>query len=161
MTESAEVSRRDFVTVVVGAVGAVIGLCIGVPAVAYLVSPALKIQKGEDWVSCGPLENYPIGVPTLFTFTRTHVNGWERTSISYGVYILRKEGDQVLALDNMCTHLSCRVTWKEDEQDYVCPCHDAHFNIAGEVVSGPPPRPLDPYQTKIENGELFIFVQKG
>lgn len=160
MTESAEVSRRDFVTVVVGAVGAVMVLCIGIPAVAYLVSPALKVKKTEDWVSCGPLENYPIGIPTLFTFTRTQVNGWEKTAISYGVYVLRKEGDQVLALSNMCTHLSCRVSWKDAEVVYVCPCHDAHFSIDGEVVSGPPPRPLDPYETKIENGELFVFLKQ-
>jgi menaquinol-cytochrome c reductase iron-sulfur subunit len=160
MTESAEVSRRDFVTVVVGAIGAVMGLCIGIPAVVYLVSPALKVKKGEDWVSCGPLENYPIGVPTLFSFTRTQVNGWEKTAISYGVYILRGEGEQVLALSNLCTHLSCRVRWQEDLLDYVCPCHDGHFNIEGAVVSGPPPRPLDPYQTKIEDGELFVFLKQ-
>jgi Rieske Fe-S protein len=160
MTESAEVSRRQFVTVVVGAVGAFIGLCIGIPGVVYLVSPGLKVKKGEDWVSCGPLENYPIGVPTLFTFTRTQVNGWEKTAISYGVYILRQEGDQVLALNNLCTHLSCRVSWHEEDAIYICPCHDAHFNIDGEVVSGPPPRPLAPYETKVENGELFIFLQQ-
>ena len=47
MTESAEVSRRDFVTVVVGAVGAVMVLCVGIPAIAYLVSPALKVKRGK------------------------------------------------------------------------------------------------------------------
>jgi len=52
------------------------------------------------------------------------------------------------------------VSWKEAEVVYVCPCHDAHFSIDGEVVSGPPPRPLDPYETKIENGELFVFLKQ-
>jgi len=121
MTESAEVSRRDFVTVVVGAVGAVMVLCIGIPAVAYLVSPALKVKKTEDWVSCGPLENYPIGIPTLFTFTRTQVNGWEKTVYSYGVFVVCQNDTQVQVLSNICTHLGCRVSWHPDIQHYVSP----------------------------------------
>jgi Rieske Fe-S protein len=39
---------------------------------------------------------------------------------------------------------------------YICPCHNGHFSIDGEVISGPPPRPLDVYATKIEDGLLYI-----
>ena len=31
-----------------------------------------------------------------------------------------------------------------------------HFDILGNVISGPPPRPLDEFVTKIEGGELFV-----
>ena len=59
-------------------------------------------------------------------------------------------------LSNVCTHLGCRVTWHPDIQHFVSPCHDGHFDLTGKNISGPPPRPLDEFVTKIENGKLFI-----
>ena len=161
MTKSPNLSRNDFVKFTVGAVGAVIGAVVGLPAIDYLISPALKIRKIDAWVQLGKLENYPIGVPTLFTFTRTIVNGWEKTVNSYGVYVLHKSESEVVVFSNVCTHLACRVSWKEDAQEYICPCHDGRFNINGDVVKAPPPRPLDKYETKIEDGNLSIRLLKG
>jgi menaquinol-cytochrome c reductase iron-sulfur subunit len=158
MGKTPNISRRDFVTIVSAVLGTVMGAVIGIPAIGYLVSPALKTEKSDAWVPAGNLENYPIGTPTLFTFTRTKVNGWEKTSISYGVYVVRKTEAQIEVLSNRCTHLSCRVTWKPDENEYVCPCHDGRFDIDGNVTKQPPPRPLDRYESKIENGDLFIRI---
>lgn len=158
MPKNHTVTRRDFVRVVTTFIGSAIGAVIGLPAIAYLVSPAVKVQKSEDWIPLGPLEKIPEGVPTTFSFVRVVENGWEKTGNSYGVYVVRN-GENVTAFSNICTHLSCRVTWKEDVQNFVCPCHDAHFDIQGKVISGPPPRPLDTYQAKLENGNLFIFFK--
>ncbi|MBI3170732.1 MAG: hypothetical protein HYZ22_19800 [Chloroflexi bacterium] len=38
------------------------------------------------------------------------------------------------------------------------PCHDGHFDAVGNVLSGPPPRPLDEFVTKIENGNLYVSL---
>jgi len=156
MSESDGINRRQFVTVVVAAVGTVMAAFIGLPAIGYLISPATKVQEKDEWIPLGPLENYPVGVPTLFTFTRTTVNGWEKTANSYGAYVIRYTPEQHKVFSNMCTHLSCRVNWKEGVSEYVCPCHDGHFDIEGQVVSGPPPRPLDEYESKVEDGVLYI-----
>jgi len=146
-----------------GALGTIIGAVIGLPVIGYIISPALKRQESEAWIPAGPLENYPIGVPILFSFTRTKLNGWERTVNSYGVYVLRKSEaeNDVLALSNVCTHLSCRVTFNDGRQEYLCPCHDAQFTIDGEVAGGPPPRPLDRYETKVEEGTLSLHFKEG
>lgn len=160
MPKSPSMSRREFVTIVSAALGGVMGAVIGIPAIGYLLSPALKTQKSEAWIPLGKLENYPFNTPTLFTFTRTKVNGWEKTVNSYGVYILRTSESEVKVLSNLCTHLSCRVTWKAEANEYICPCHDGHFDIQGNVDSGPPPRPLDTYETKIEDGNLFLFFKE-
>lgn len=158
-TQSPTLSRRDFVTVVTAFLGAIMGAVIGLPTLGYLISPALKSAGGkENWISAGPLENYPIGTPTPFSFTRTKVNGWERTTNSYGVYVLRLSETEIKVFSNICTHLSCRVTWHADVQQYVCPCHDAHFDLNGVVISGPPPRPLDQYTYKIEDGKISIQI---
>lgn len=161
MTEPNRLERRDFVKVVVAAIGTIMGACIALPAIGYILSPALAVQKREDWISLGPLEAYPIGVPTLFSFTRTTINGWERTVNSHGVYVVRFDENNYKVLSNMCTHLSCRVTWQEDVDQYLCPCHDAHFAIGGEVISGPPPAPLTEYETQLEDGVLSMYFVEG
>jgi Rieske Fe-S protein len=120
------------------------------------MAPALNKEAADVWIPAGPVENYPVDVPSLFNFNRTKVNGWEKTVNSYGVYILRRNDGSTLALSNKCTHLSCRVNWTPDANVYKCPCHDAFFDINGQIVKGPQPRPLDPYETKVEENNLFI-----
>src|SRR3990170_2929420 len=48
-------SRREFVAGVVAVVGAVMTACAGLPVIAYFVSPALKKQGGEEWITLGPM----------------------------------------------------------------------------------------------------------
>jgi Rieske Fe-S protein len=108
------------------------------------------------------VENYPIGVPTLFTFTRSKVNGWEKTVNSYGIFVVRKSESEVELFSNVCTHLACRVNWKEDQREFICPCHDGHFGPNGEIISGPQPRPMDRYtEYKIEEGILSFLFSEG
>lgn len=160
MSESDSVGRREFARVVTAFLGTVMGAVIGLPAIGYMLAPAFKAQTGEAKIEIGPLENYPDGVPTLFTFTRTKVNGWEKTVNSYGVYVLRR-GEQISVLSNRCTHLSCRVKWNEETSAYRCPCHDAYFSIDGQVLGGPPPKPLDAIESSVEDGKIFINWKGG
>jgi len=90
MTKSPNLSRRDFVSLTVGALGTIMGVVVGLPAIGYLISPALKTQKSEAWVPIGLMEIFPENTPTLVTFTRTKVNGWEKTVNSYGAYVIKK-----------------------------------------------------------------------
>ena len=154
-----QLSRRDFIKTITAGISGLIGLIVGIPSMAYLFSPAIQDRAmDETLISLGPLEKYPIGIPTRFEFTRTQVNGWERTATQYGLYVVRKSEREVRVFSDICTHLGCRVTWHPDIKNYVSPCHDGHFDILGKVVSGPPPRPLDEFVTKIENGNLFVTL---
>jgi menaquinol-cytochrome c reductase iron-sulfur subunit len=153
-----QVSRRDFIKATAALIGGLIGTLIGIPSLSYLLSPAVKSGGGRNAViGLGPLKNYPIGIPTRFDFTQTRVNGWERTATNYGLYVVKSETD-VRVFSDVCTHLGCRVTWHADQKHYISPCHDGHFDIVGDVISGPPPRPLDEFVTKIEGGELFVHL---
>ena len=38
---------------------------------------------------------------------------------------------------------------------YVCPCHGAHYSIDGKNLKVAP-TPLDEYQVKIENGFIYL-----
>jgi menaquinol-cytochrome c reductase iron-sulfur subunit len=158
MARSSNVTRRGFITSVMAFAGSIMGAVIGLPIIGYLISPALNGSKTDAWVPVGKLDNYPPNVPTQFSFTRTKVNGWEKTVNSYSVYVLRGDSDKIKVLSSVCTHLGCRVTYSKDSDAYACPCHDGLFNREGAVISGPPPRPMDQYETKMENGTLFIRV---
>jgi len=142
-------------------VGGFMGLLVGIPAIAYILDPATKVKSKEDWVSAGPIDNYEENNPTLFTFTQTTQNGWERTVNSYGVYIVKKDSTQATIFSNQCTHLACRVTWVAEEQEYICPCHDGIFDSSGNVVAGPPPAPLVEYESKVEEEILYFLFSEA
>jgi menaquinol-cytochrome c reductase iron-sulfur subunit len=157
------ISRRGFVAGMVTFLGSIITAIVGLPAIGYLLSPALQRSQtqSDEWVPLGPVEDIPPGEPTLFTFTRSKQTGWERTASSYGVYVVKEADGRLQAFSNVCTHLSCRVSWKAEQGQFVCPCHDGRFGKDGSIVSGPQPRPLDLFEHKIEDGTLMVRIQEG
>lgn len=146
MSES--INRRDFMKASVYFVGGIVGAAVGIPAIGYLIDPALKGGSKEAWIPIGKLADMPeVGKPYPFSFTRVQVNGWERTATSHGGFVIRKSEapDDLLILNSRCTHLGCTVNWKTEDGVFLCPCHDAKFDAAGTVLDGPPPRPLERY----------------
>ncbi len=160
MSSNPQMDRRSFVKIVTAALGTLMAAIVSLPAIEYFISPAINTRAGDDWISLGPLENYSLDVPTSFNFTQTRVNGWESSSQSYGVFVLRQSGSDVVVFSDVCTHLSCRVSWDNDKEEYTCPCHAGFFDKFGEVISGPPPRPLDRYETKLEENQLLIHLRE-
>lgn len=160
MSGSKHISRRDFMKITTGTIGGLIATATGIPAVAYMVSPALREDQAGKPVTIGKLQDIPIGKPYPFSFTITKVNGWERTAASYGGFVVRRSEDpaDLLVLSSRCTHLSCRVNWNDESQGFLCPCHDAMFDIDGKVVSGPPPEPLGHFDYEIDTeGNITII----
>jgi menaquinol-cytochrome c reductase iron-sulfur subunit len=164
MAGSSHISRRDFIMLATASVGTFIGAVVGLPAIAYLVDPALKVTKADAWVPLGKVETFEVGKPTLVSFTRSKVNGWEKTVTSHGVFVIKRSETDFLVLSNKCTHLGCSINWKDDRQEFICPCHDAQFALDGAVRGGPPPRPLDAYSgdmLKVENDVLMLHFLEG
>jgi Rieske Fe-S protein len=157
-------NRRSFVAGVVTFLGGIIAVVIGLPAVGYLLSPSLRDRSSsspEEWVPVGTVEDLVEGEPRLFSFTRTQRVGWETTARSYGIYVIRKSSNTFDVFSNVCTHLSCRVSWQEDLGEYLCPCHDGNFGIDGSIISGPQPRPLDRFGYRVEEGTLMIQLAEA
>jgi len=48
------------------------------------------------------------------------------------------------------------VRWIPEQEEFFCPCHNAVFAKDGSVVDGPPPRPLDQFEYKVEDGAIFV-----
>jgi menaquinol-cytochrome c reductase iron-sulfur subunit len=84
------------------------------------------------------------------------VDGWKIMSEKSTTWVVKSPDDQVVAFGPQCTHLGCAYHWDEAKNEFLCPCHTSLFSIGGKVLSGPAPRPLDRYETKIEGSKLLI-----
>ena len=67
---------------------------------------------------------------------------------------LLREGEQVIALSLVCTHLGCTVS--VTPEGMICPCHGSRFDRSGQVLSGPAQRPLDRFAVERSGDELII-----
>ncbi|NIM92717.1 MAG: Rieske 2Fe-2S domain-containing protein [Anaerolineales bacterium] len=157
MSEGRPVNRRQFMTVITAGIGVFLGLFFGIPAVAYIIGPALKKEGEQNWIPLGSTSKVELGVPTLFKTKIQRQTGWIIDEEELSVYVLTENGRDFIAMSNICTHLGCRVRWIDDREEFFCPCHNGVFDKNGQIVSGPVPRPLDQYQTKVEEGQLFIL----
>jgi cytochrome b6-f complex iron-sulfur subunit len=59
-----------------------------------------------------------------------------------GLLVRTQEGE-LQAFNAVCTHLDCTVQYKADTSQIWCACHNGLYDLSGNVVSGPPPRPLE------------------
>jgi len=75
-------------------------------------------------------------------------------------YLVRLDDGGFLALSRKCTHLGCTVPWVESEKQFKCPCHSSAFNVKGEVLQSPAPRPLDIFTVIIENNIIKVNTNK-
>jgi cytochrome b6-f complex iron-sulfur subunit len=70
--------------------------------------------------------------------------------------VVRTAGGELRAFTAVCTHLSCTVQYRDDLQQIWCACHNGHYDLTGRNVSGPPPRPLKPYDVSVKGDEIVI-----
>jgi cytochrome b6-f complex iron-sulfur subunit len=134
------ISRRRLMAYAwIGAAAIVMGELIG-GTFAFLW-PRRKGPKVETVFIAGKVTDFKVGEVIPFRKERT--------------FILRTEGG-FLAISAICTHLHCIVNWNEMLKKFECPCHGAKFNQNGEVLEGPPPRPLDLYKLQIVAGNVVV-----
>ena len=157
MSEPQELSRRSFLGFVTWAIGGLISLGMGVPAISYLIGPALKKLDSDAWIRLGGVSRVELQTPTLFKTKVIRQTGWITDERELSVYVFTENGRDYTAMSNICTHLGCRVRWIDEQDQFFCPCHNAVFDKLGQVVDGPPPRPLDRYEIKVEDDQIFIL----
>jgi Rieske Fe-S protein len=73
--------------------------------------------------------------------------------------LIRTASGELKAFSAVCTHLNCTVQYRGDLGHIWCACHNGHFDLNGQNVAGPPPRPLDAYVVHVRGSQ--IVVTKG
>ncbi|MEK6681730.1 MAG: ubiquinol-cytochrome c reductase iron-sulfur subunit [Nitrospirota bacterium] len=106
------------------------------PNVLYEPSTTFKIGKPSD---------YP---PNTVTFVQDN-----------RLFVVRgKDGiEGIRIISSICTHMGCTPKWVEAKNQWECPCHGSVFNIKGEVIAGPAPKPLPWYKTTVApDGKIVV-----
>lgn len=73
--------------------------------------------------------------------------------------LIRLNTGEYRAMSAVCPHLQCTVQYRSDLSQIWCACHNGMFNLNGEVLSGPPPAPLDQFEVAIRGDD--VVVSKG
>lgn len=123
--------RRRFLNWFLGtSIGA---LCASVLyPVARFVSPPVVPEATTRTVEAGPT-NDPDLLERGFKIVRFG---------SEPVILIRVSETDFRAFAGTCTHLDCIVEYHKDKKRIWCNCHNGEYNLSGQVVAGPPPRPL-------------------
>ncbi len=138
-----EVSRRDFLQLVKRILAATGLTALAAPVLAYFYPPEL-VETPSQAVRVGKETEIPLGQSLTIPFGR------------YPALVIHTSAG-FRAYSAVCTHFACICKWDPEDQVIFCPCHAGFFEpLEGEVISGPPPLPLEKIPLRIENGEIYI-----
>jgi nitrite reductase/ring-hydroxylating ferredoxin subunit len=70
--------------------------------------------------------------------------------------LVRLTTTEFVAFSQKCTHLSCAVIPRPEENSFFCPCHDGRFDLrTGAPTAGPPNRPLTRILLERRGNDIF------
>ena len=70
--------------------------------------------------------------------------------------LVRTPDGELQAFNAVCTHLQCTVQYKADTSQIWCACHNGLYDLRGNVVSGPPPRPLERLTVNQRGNDIVV-----
>ena len=76
------------------------------------------------------------------------------------VLLIRLAQGDLRAFAATCTHLDCIVEYQQVKKRIWCNCHNGEYNLQGQVVAGPPPKPLAKFEVHVlaRSGEAGTIV---
>ena len=150
--------RRRVLAVFVNSAVAVIGGGLTTVLGAFALRPSRKDDAGR-WLRAGALADLTPNVPVPKVLAISRQDGWYRQRARQTVFVVWDGGKTVHALSATCTHLGCQVRWDPGSTTFRCPCHGGVFDVQGAVVEGPPPRPLDRVEARIDTAGSDVLVR--
>lgn len=146
--ESAErmhepISRRRFLVTGLGLTGALAAAGLIAPIVRYAF-PKVKAQVSPRLRVATKAQLTPLEQVVDFEYQETPCT------------LLQLEDGSYKALSRVCTHLGCIIKWQPKEARFFCPCHAGIFSPTGQVLGGPPPRPLPTLKVAVVGDEIWV-----
>jgi ubiquinol-cytochrome c reductase iron-sulfur subunit len=160
---SAEPTRRDFLYIATGAVGAVGAAAVAVPLIHQMNPDASTIAAGAPVeVDITPVTEGQVikvfwrGKP-IFINHRTKKEIEEAKNVNLASLPdpqpdsarVKPGKEQWQVLIGICTHLGCiPLAHQGDFDGYFCPCHGSQYDTSGRIRRGPAPANLaiPPYE---------------
>ncbi len=146
----AALKRRSFLDTILG-----LGFISTVLAVVYPIwrylNPPASGEAATTSVVAGKLADFKPNSGAVIKFG------------SKPAIVVRAPDGQFRAYNAVCTHLDCTVQYKTDTSQIWCACHNGVYDLGGNVVSGPPPRPLEAFVVNLrgEPGQEEVVVSRA
>jgi cytochrome b6-f complex iron-sulfur subunit len=144
-SDSEGINRRDFFKTAWKGFGILAALEVLGVITGFMFSGKNKDNTApKRLLEAGPVDSFALNSVSAFMGGR--------------FYLARQKDGGFIALSLRCTHLGCSVSWEEDKNRFICPCHSSAFDISGEVLNPPAARALDYYPVLIENGVVKVDI---
>ncbi|MBI3297252.1 MAG: Rieske 2Fe-2S domain-containing protein [Elusimicrobia bacterium] len=137
-------NRKAFLNLAMGAGAAGFMGSMFYPVLRFLL-PAEQTEAEPDILKVGSVADFADGFSKILKFGRSPV------------IVIRDLKGGFHALNATCTHLDCIVQYKKDEDLILCACHNGKYDLSGKNISGPPPRPLERYEVKVQGTDVLVF----
>ena len=135
--------RRAFINYILGtSVGATVGAII-FPIIEFLIPPT-AVEAQENSAVAGTLAELKPNTGKIFKFG------------SKPGILIRTSAGELRAFTAICTHLNCTVQYRDDFQHIWCACHNGHYDLNGNNIGGPPPRPLEQYTVNTRGDDIIV-----
>ena len=159
--EGETVTRRRLFTGGAMAAGGIASAAFGLPALGFALGPIFEKQEPDSFQDVGREADFnpQTYVPRVITLvaevgetgkTTIYVRRFDRTRDT------DKLGQPYIAISTRCAHLGCPVRYVQASERFICPCHGGVYDFDGAVSGGPPVRPLDRFETRVENGRVLV-----
>ena len=156
------VSRRRLFTRGALAVGALATAATGLPALGFALGPLFTRTTPHRWQDVGPEADFNDETYTPMVIDAVP----DVADIGKALVYVRRYNPRIdrahesdlpyVAVSNRCTHVGCPVHYAQAAQMFLCPCHGGVYGALGQVMGGPPVRPLDRFYTRVVAGRVQV-----
>jgi cytochrome b6-f complex iron-sulfur subunit len=147
ITAGHKVSRRGFINWFLGTSAGAFMLSVFYPVSRYLIPPKVEESMARAVTLSIKPGDVKVNTGEIFKFG------------NQPAILVRTPGGELRAFSAVCTHLACIVQFRPDVSHVWCACHNGHFDLNGQNIVGPPPRPLERYVVNVRGDQ--IVVSKG
>ena len=142
-------ARRRFLYGMLGGGAVALGASVALPVIPYVgnlapapLPPFLVLERADYDLAPGSAKIVMYGrIPALLLKTPAPDSVWK-------------------AFVAVCTHFDCTVGYVPEQNRIYCACHEGYYDVAGQVLAGPPPRPLREFHMRLHQDQLILALEK-
>lgn len=136
-------TRRRFLNFLLGTSAFATLSAIFYPIIKFMVPPHI-VEAMQSSVVAAKVSELPPNSGKIFKFG------------SKPGLLIRTSSGELKAFSAVCTHLDCIVQYRSDTKQIWCACHNGQYNLNGENIGGPPPRPLEEYPVNKRGDDIVV-----
>ncbi len=134
-------NRRRFLQFLLALLGSTALLSFAYPLLRFLAPPAAGAKTQRVTLK---KDEIPVGEAKDFIFNNAPA------------VVINRPGKGFAAFSRVCTHLGCLVEYERAKNRLLCPCHAGTFDLDGNVIAGPPPKPLTKFAVRVEGENIVV-----